>query len=501
MYFSRRRMNTASHEAGIAADPLFAQPYQPLPPKAIKALREGIHGTVVVPGGNDYELGRQLFNPKFNKFPVVIVYCVSEHDIGLALKVARDNGVTVAVRSGGHCTEGWSASEGVLIDLSKFCSVAVDSAGRWAIACSGANFQMINDALTPRGLHVPGGTCPDVCVGGYMQGGGYGFTARVYGMNCDNVEEFRMMLADGKVVRANPTENEDLFWAVRGGMGGNYGILLDVRYKLRKLTAVSAFSIGWWFDNAASLKNAARALHTMQHDIIRDPKLDNFGFQLAAAYQGKTPKTSRPCLMMKGMVVGTAEEGKRIQSLMKKMAGADLQYSARGTYAALNEGLMTQPYEVPQLPINAMPNESKEARYIGKPVPLDGWKGLLEHFRTTPSTLTIYGVEMYGAKIASGPEHANAFAHREADMDFFSDVFWFRDEDRAGMEDHLAGFTKLIAPYWTGGVYPNYPTPNIKDYRKAYWMDNFKKCLEVKQKYDPTNYFSFSQSLKPRGAP
>jgi FAD/FMN-containing dehydrogenase len=497
MYFSRRRMKTAAQHAGAGLD-FHAQPYRPLPPAAIKQLQDGIHGRVVVPGTDAYDLGRQLFNPKFNKFPVVICYCISEHDIALALQVARENDVGFAIRSGGHCTEGWSASEGVLIDLSEFGFVMVDPSGEFAWASSGCDFQKINDALEPRGLHAPGGTCPDVCVGGYMQGGGYGFTARVYGMNCDVVDEFRMMLADGSIVRANASQNADLFWAVRGGMGGNYGILLWARYRLVKLDAVSAFSIGWWFDTPSGLDHAAAALVAMQRDMIRDPAFDRLGFQVAVAFQGDTPATSRPCVMMKAMVVGTAEEGERMQERIAKLAGAEVQYSVRGKYAALNEGLMTKPYEIPQLPIDAMPNESKEARYIDKPIPHKVWVELLEHFRRTPTPMTIYGIEMYGAQIARGPAEANSFAHRAADMDFFCDVFWFSDENRAAMEEHLAGWTRLVAPYWSGGVYPNYPTRSLADYRSAYWRDNFEGVLAVKQKYDPDNYFEFSQSLRPR---
>ena len=497
MYFSRRRMKTAAQHASVGAD-FRAQPYRPLPPSAIKELTDGIHGRVVQPGTDAYTLGRQLFNPIFNKFPVVIVYCASETDIALALKVARENGVTFAIRSGGHCTEGWSANEGILIDLSGFGSVMVEPSGEFAWASSGCDFQKINDALQPRGLHVPGGTCPDVCVGGYMQGGGYGFTARMYGMNCDAVDEFRMMLADGSTVRANATENADLFWAVRGGMGGNYGILLWVRYRLVRLEAVTAFSIGWWFDKPADTDTAAKALVHMQQTMIRDPELDRLGFQLAVAFQGDTPATSRPCVMMKAMVVGTAEEGERVQKRIAQLAGADVQYSVRGQYAVLNEGLMTNPYEIPQLPINAMPNESKEARYIDKPIPHERWVALLDHFRLTPTQMSIYGVEMYGAQVARGPALPNSFAHRAADMDFFCDVFWFDEENRAAMQEHQAGWVRLVEPYWSGGVYPNYPSSKLADYRSAYWRSNFDPLLAIKQKYDPENYFRFSQSLKPR---
>jgi FAD/FMN-containing dehydrogenase len=482
----------------IHAQPSRAEPHRSLPAQAIAKLRAGIGGRVEVPGTDGYDLGRRLHNPKFNKFPLVIAYCTTEQDIALALQVARENAVHFAVRSGGHCITGWSANEGILIDLSGFSHVQVDPVAQRALASSGCQFEKLNAALEVHGLHVPGGTCADVCVGGYMQGGGYGFTARIYGMNCDNVEEFRMMLADGTVVRASASEHTDLFWAVRGGMGGNYGILLDVKYRLVPLEEISAFSIGWWFDTPEGMNNAANALLAMQRDMIRDPSLDRLGFQVAIANQGATADSLRPCVMMKAMYAGTAEEAAQVQRRIERLPGAEVHYSARGPYAELNDGVMRKPHSILPLPIPTMPNESKEARYVASPIPFEAWHAMLQHFRLAPNPMVIYGIEMYGAQIARGPAQPNSFAHRQADLDMFCDVFWFREREREAMEAHLAVWTRLIEPYWNGGVYPNYPSRNLSDYRSAYWLGNFGRLLQVKHKCDPDNRFHFSQSLKPR---
>jgi FAD/FMN-containing dehydrogenase len=474
------------------------QPIRPLPPAAVQRLKQGLQGTLVLPGEPAYDGGRRLFNPKFNKFPAGIVYAAIDADVVLALNVARDNGLHVAIRSGGHCTTGWSASDGLLIDMSGINYAVVDATG--VSAGAGCNFGRLNEALGPT-RHVPGGTCPDVCVGGYMQGGGYGFTARVYGMNCDVVEAFRMVLADGSTVTASPTQNTDLYWAVRGGMGGNYGILLSARYRTVALDAVSAFSIGWRFDTPGAMKNAAGALELMQRDLIRDPALDKLGFQLAVCWQGDSIDTAVPYVELKAMYVGSADEASKVQQRIAKFPGAEPQFLVRGPYAQMNLKLMTEPHDIPPLPINAVPNESKEARYIAKPVPLSAWNNLLEHFLATPSRVTLYGVEMYGAQVARAPAQPDAFAHRAADLDIFCDVFWYREEDQEPMELHLERWVDLVRPYWNGCVYPNYPSRTIDDYRSAYWGKNFAGVLGVKQKYDRNNYFVFSQSVSPYPEP
>ncbi len=130
------------------------------------------------------------------------------------------------------------------------------------VAGPGTQFQDLNNYLAQYGLHTPGGGCGDVCVGGYMQGGGYGFTSREFGMNCDNVLSFSMMLADQSVVIANADQNADLYWAVRGGTGNNFGVLLSVLYQLYYLPSVWGVWLQW------PIENAAQALYEMQSNYM-----------------------------------------------------------------------------------------------------------------------------------------------------------------------------------------------------------------------------------------
>ena len=218
-------------------DALFAR----LPRERLKAAQAAIQGYFVLPGDPAYETDRKLSNPVFDAYPTVIIYCAVESDVAVALELARGQKLPFTVRSGGHCTAGFSAGAGALIDVSALNDATVDAAALIATVGTGCPFKKFDSVLAGYGLHVPGGECEDVCIGGFMQGGGYGFTSVTYGMNCDNVIDLRMMLADGQIVSASESVNADLWWAVRGGTGGNFGELLSVRYRLRPLGDV----FGW----------------------------------------------------------------------------------------------------------------------------------------------------------------------------------------------------------------------------------------------------------------
>src|SRR5256885_9847640 len=213
--------------------------------QAVETAQAGLQGHIVMPGDSSYDADRVLTNPVFDSYPSMIVYCKVESDVQIALNLARSSRAPFTVRSGGHCTAGFSAGAGVLIDVKALDSIAVDTVNQIATVGCGCSFGHLYPTLQAQGLHVPGGECPDVCVGGFVQGGGYGFTSVTFGMNCDNVIDMRVMLADGRIVVASASSNYDLWWAMRGGTGGNFGILLSVRYQLRPLGNVFGWALAW----------------------------------------------------------------------------------------------------------------------------------------------------------------------------------------------------------------------------------------------------------------
>ena len=472
-----------------------------LPPEYAEELQKKIVGTVVLPGDPDYDTDRMLSNPRFSAFPQVIVYCEVDSDVAECLHVAHAVGLPVVVRSGGHSTAGFSSQDGFLIDVSRMNDVHVDPDAKRVWAGPGTNFRKFNAKIQAFGLHTPGGACPDVCVGGYMQGGGYGFTARIFGMNCDQVDALRVMLADGRTVYADAQTNPDLFWAVRGGTGSNFGVLLGVRYRLHEGCDFAGFSVLWRMGSDAEAAEAANALAWLQGNFMRSGAPDGLGYQMIWAFEGPEGSPKEPLLLMRGMYRGPRAEMEAALKPVLALPGARQQalYDPQ-PYTDLNRILLTEPYEVPQFPKGMTPMpppEAKLSRYISRPIPAEGWLQLIHYFRTSPSPYTIAAMEIYGGAIGAVSEGENAFVHRDVDCDLFFDVFWRTEEEREAMETFLAGWEERVAPHWSGRVYQNYPSPDNPDFGENYWGPRYPILRAIKTKYDPGNLFSYPQSIAP----
>lgn len=470
-----------------------------LPPHYAEELQKKIVGTVVLPGDPEYDRDRLLSNPRFSAFPEVIVYCEVEADVAECLHVARSVGSPVVVRSGGHSTGGFSSQNGFLIDVSRMNDVAVHPESLRAWAGPGTNFRKFNAKLQYFDLHTPGGACPDVCIGGYMQGGGYGFTARMFGMNCDQVEAVHVMLADGRIVDADAHTNSDLFWAIRGGTGSNFGVLLGVKYRLYQGSNFAGFSITWPMKTDEGAADAANALAWLQENFMRTGAPDKLGYQMIWAFEGPEDQPKEPMLLMRGMYRGPKDELETTLKAVLDLPGATLQalYDPR-PYTDLNRVLLTQPYEVPQFPVDMTPMpppEAKLSRYLAHPIAASDWLTLVRYFRTSPSPYTIVAMEIYGGGIAAVGDKANAFFHRDVYCDLFFDVFWITDAERQTMLEFLAGWEKLVAPHWNGRVYQNYPSPENPDFGENYWGNRYSALRAIKTKYDPGNLFRYPQSI------
>ena len=194
--------------------------------EAVAALEARIVGRIVLPSSPDYNAARQESNPAFQSYPEIIVFCACENDVLECLAVARTYGVWVAVRCGGHSTADYSVNSGMVVDRSDLQGVVLDPARERVHVLPGTDFDHFNGAMNHTGWHVPTGACGSVCVGGFVQGGGYGYTSRAFGIQSDLVDSFRVALANGTIVTASAQEHPDLYWALRGGTGGNFGVVL-----------------------------------------------------------------------------------------------------------------------------------------------------------------------------------------------------------------------------------------------------------------------------------
>jgi len=324
----------------------------------LQEITAQFQGTLVFPGDPNYDQDRQESNPAFQEYPQVIAYCQVWDDVAYCLSWAHQSQLWVTCRSGGHSTAGYSVNSGMVIDVSRFSYVNVDPATQTARVGAGTNFGTLNAALDPYGLHVPGGGCGSVCVAGYMQGGGFGFTSREFGMKCDNVISVTVMLADGSIVEAAQNTNYALYWAVRGGTGDNFGVLLEVVYQLHPLGNLWGFGILW-----NDMNDAPAALKMMQDQFTTSGAPSTLGYMTIIT--GQPPAAGNPpVLMMRGMFDGPRDQGLALIQPLLNIASAQLQIDMVGSYSTLNAYLLEKPYDIPVLPDGA--KEDKQAGYVAQ---------------------------------------------------------------------------------------------------------------------------------------
>jgi hypothetical protein len=453
--------------------------------EALEQAQSGFQGPVYFPGEPGYNSGGLLSNARFTPDPSVIFMCESESDAQIALNMAWAGPATVpfTVLSGGHCTAGFSAADGMLIDVSNLNSVVVDAANQTATIGTGCNFGTLFAALDPYGLHVPGGECSEVCIGGYMQGGGQGFTSRTYGMHCDNVLEVRVLLGDGSIVTANAQQNEDLWWAVRGGTGGNFGILLTEKVQLHPLTDVYGWSVCWPLSQESDRANAAQALYMLQKEYMLAAPWE-LNPQVMICYQGADPTTFLPYLMIRGLDTRGASVGQAVYQQFGALPGAQMQYDVTDRFINVNTQLLESPFEIPQLPTNPWPPEDKQARYVSMNLSVQEWQSLLDFYMTTPNQPNQYSyicLELYGGAMNNPPEDS-AFVHRTSQFSAFMDVFWYGDQQQPLAEAFLTSWCQFMdANFSNGEIYQNYPSLAVPDYRANYWGQALSGLIAVKQ--------------------
>ena len=452
--------------------------------EALAALEMRIAGRIVVPTSPDYNDARQESNPAFQAYPEIIVYCACENDVLECIAVARTYDLWVAVRCGGHSTAGYSVNSGMVVDLSDMKGVVLDPDRERVHVLPGTDFDRFNGAMNNTGWHVPTGACGSVCVGGFVQGGGYGYTSRAFGIQSDVVESFRVALADGSIIIASAGQHADLYWAMRGGTGGNFGVLLQVTYRMQRLDQVWAWAISW--DEA----HAAQVLTLMQNQFMKTGAPDALGYMMNLGYQN-----GAPVYMVQGMYCGAREKGLQAIAPLLAVPSAQMLVDETGTYPEMNVLLEDHPYTLPDnLPAGVA--ETKSTGYIGAPLSTADWQRIIDYFKTSPNPWSLAYLEPYGGAINRYPVADSAFIHRYADADLVVDVFWTSAAERAMMEAWLDGFMELVKPFLNGHVYQNYPDARLQDFASAYWGPAYPRLQNVKAQYDPTNFFHFQQSIR-----
>ena len=210
--------------------------------------------STIWPSDPAYEEARRTFNLRLSRYPVAITYCPTPDDVSRSILWSRQNDVPLSIRSGGHGYEGYAVlDDALVIDLSEMNQIEVDLEQGTATVGAGVRLIDLYRRLWDYGMTVPAGTCPGVGIAGLTLGGGIGFLSRQFGLTCDNLLSVELVAADGSLVRTSRDEQPDLFWALRGGGGGNFGVVTSFTFLLTPIAEVTTVTISWPWDDAAAI--------------------------------------------------------------------------------------------------------------------------------------------------------------------------------------------------------------------------------------------------------
>jgi FAD/FMN-containing dehydrogenase len=451
----------------------------------IDQLRERVRGTVIGPDDAGYDEARKVYNAMIDRRPAVIVQCSDAGDIAAAVDFARENGLPLATRGGGHSVPGFgTVDDGVVADLSGMRTVTVDPGRRTARAEGGTTWGVFNDATHAFGLATTGGIISTTGVAGLTLGGGIGYLTRGFGLSCDNLIGAEVVTADGRLVTANENENADLFWALRGG-SGNFGVAAALEFQLHPVSEI--YGGPMFFE----LKDGP-AILSFYRDFIADAPEQFGGFP---AFQIAPPlpfipedRHGEPFLAFVACWAGPLDEGERILGKIKDVAPVVAEHVGPMPYPALNgafDGLVPtglQHYWKANF-VRELTDEAIAAHMVyGPKVPV------------VNSTVHIYPINGAAQRVA--PD-ATAFGHRDANFATVIAGMWPDPADNAANTQWVRDYSAATAPLSDEGGYVNFMASDDQGRVKANYGVNYDRLVAVKRTYDPDNLFRVNQNIQP----
>ncbi len=459
----------------------------PPAPADWNALGRDLQGRLVRPDDASYDAARRLYIPRFDGVrPQGVAYCAAPADVAACVRFAARHGVPVAVRCGGHGYAGWSTGPGLVVDVSPMDEVARD--GDRARVGAGTRLIDLYDRLARDGVSVPAGSCPTVGVAGLTLGGGLGVTSRAYGLTCDVLQSVQVVTADGRLLDCDAGRNADLFWACRGGGGGNFGVAVSFTFRVHEVGEATPFSLRWPWSSAARVIGGWQrwapsapdevwtSLHLDTDPGGAAPRVEVSGFALADA--------ARPMEALTAAVgadpVDSGARGRPYLDAMTFMAGCG------GSTVEQCHGQGSLPGQRPggRFPRTDYAGKSHVAY---RPLPGPAVEALLRRFEqgngvADRSVL----MDAMGGAIGRVRPGDTAFPHRAA---------LFCVQYLAPDAPWLRGTHAAMEPYLGGNAYVNYIDPDLTGWARAYYGPNLARLERVKAAHDPGRLFGFPQAI------
>jgi FAD/FMN-containing dehydrogenase len=467
------------------------------------ALGRDLSGRLVRPGEAAYAVSKQLFDPRFDYLrPAGIAYCRNPHDVATCLAFARRYGVPVAARCGGHSYAGWSSTSGLVIDVTPMAGV--DVSGGTATAGAGTRLIDFYSGLAARGRAVPGGSCPTVGIAGLALGGGVGVVSRAYGLTSDNVKSLQIVTADGQIRTCSRDQDSDLFWACRGGGGGNFGVVTSFSFGTHPAGEIALFFLSWPWSQAERVVTAWQSWAPHAPDALWS------NLHLAAA-----PGGQGPAIEVGGTYLGNVAAASAQLDKLYAAAGSDPSTPFVEATSWLHAMLVEAGCASLTVDQCHLPGQDRAGRlsracqyaksdYFTRPLSSHGIGTLLtgvEGFQRVagaPGASGGIAFDALGGAVNRVAPGATAFVHRDALFQAQYTTTWPAGSAAPAVARHHAwqqSFWRSMRPYASGQAYQNYVDPALASWRQAYYGANYRRLAEVKARYDPGRLFTFPQAV------
>ena len=451
-------------------------------PISIPALRATVRGLVISPADPDYDAARTLIYGGFDQRPAVIVKVADADDVVKVIGIARDTGLPLAVRSGGHDFAGHSVVDGgIVLDLSNLKRLEIDPEARTAWADAGLTALEVSQAADSHGLAIGFGDTGSVGIGGITLGGGVGYLSRKHGLTIDSLLAAELVTADGEVLRVDAEHHPDLFWAIRGG-GGNFGVATRFHYRLHPVESVVGGMIMLPAD-AATVAGFIEAADAAPEELSAIANV------MPSPPMPFVPEEWHGKLVIFGLLVhsGELEAGER----------AIAPFRALATPIADMLRPMAYPEIYPPEDPDYHPTAAARTMFLDH-VDRATAATIVDRLNGSDASFQVAQLRVLGGAVARVPVDATAYAHRASRI--MVNLAAFHDgtpEDRARREAWVASFADAIGQ-GDRGAYVNFlGDEGEARVRAAYPGATWDRLVAIKRRYDPTNLFHRNQNIPP----
>jgi FAD binding domain/Berberine and berberine like len=462
-------------------------------------LRAKLDGDLVLPSDSGYDLAKQLEIAQYDAInPQGIAYCETAEDVRACVQFAQHCDIPVRVRSGGHNHSGWSTSDGLVIDVSRINHVTV---GQSTIHV-GPGIEAVEavNALRPYNKQVISGTCATVCLGGFLSGGGIGYHTRKFGIGSDRVVSARVALADGRIVHCSPQHEPDLYWAIRGGGGGNFGVVVDFEVQPIDAPTAVTYTTTWPADRMQQV------LTEWQQWCVAGS--NSLGSLLAVF----PPFDGPPTILITGLYLGQKAELEAALSQLAARVGAppvtstvsdQLPYADAAHTNYCGEKTLLQCHRVGQNPEAQMPRapwERQSFQLINRALTSSEIGSYLAAWDTHHELPYRYlECVALGGVANQIPRSSSAWWHRDAR---FLIGYLVGQPNSTPTPDEVAAATDwtdrgaAVLAQFASGSYINFPSARpVPNWGRSTYGDHYSRLVQIKHQYDPTNFFRYPQSI------